>query len=258
MAAALMAEWTKLRSVRATRWSLIAIVGFTILMTAFFSAVGHTDADRPGEGDDDVVVNSLLGVYLGQVPVVAFAVLAITSEYATGMIRSTFAALPDRRVAIAAKTLVVASAVLAAGLVAAAGSFVLAQPLLRGNGFTEPAYPHVSIADGPVLRAVVGSAIFLAALAVIGVSIGVIVRSTAVAISVLLGLVLVPLIVAPTLPAAVGDWVTRLTPTAGLAIQQTRPDRDVAIGHWPGLAVTCAWAALTLALAIWLVRRRDT
>src|SRR4029450_13222763 len=92
----LRAEWTKLRSVPSTTWTAIAVVGVTVGVTAFLAAVGHTDANTDANkfgapGDDDVVVNALRGAWLGQAAMVVLGALAMTSEFASGTIRATFA-----------------------------------------------------------------------------------------------------------------------------------------------------------------------
>src|SRR5262245_20770524 len=95
---ALQAQPTKLRTLPSSTAATLGIVGLTVGLSAFMAAVGHTDATRLGQGDDDVVVNSLRGVHLGQVAVIAFAVATVTAEHATGLARATFTALPRRRV----------------------------------------------------------------------------------------------------------------------------------------------------------------
>lgn len=157
---ALHAEWTKLRSLRCSGWLMVSIVGATVLLTIFLSAVGHTDATRPGQGDDDVVVNSLRGVYLGQLIVVVFAVTAITAEHDTGMIRTTFTSVPRRPVVLAAKAAVLSAVVLVTGIAASVISFVAAQPLLHDGGFVPPAYPTVTLVEwrSSVPSSVLGSA----------------------------------------------------------------------------------------------------
>jgi hypothetical protein len=251
----LRAEWTKFRTVRSSTWTLVIAVGVTVLLTLLVVAGQSTDA-RQG-GDDDVVKFSLTGVYIGQLVLVTFGVLLMTSEYATGLIRSTFAAVPRRPVVLVAKAAVVAATGLVAGVVATVVSFLVAQPILRNNGYEGPAYPALSLTDGLVLRAVLGSAAFLALLALFGLGTGAIVRRTAGAVSAAIGLVLLPAILAGAVPEAIGDWMIRLTPSAGLAVMQTRPDPDIPIGPWAGLGVVAAYAVVSIGVGVWLVSRRD-
>ncbi|MGH2636814.1 MAG: ABC transporter permease, partial [Actinomycetota bacterium] len=174
MERAVRAEWTKLRSVPSTPWLLLAAVGSTIAFGLLVcSAVDTSGAPpgcvpgRPGCGDEDVVLNSLGGAYLGQIAFVALGVLVATSEYAKGMIRTTFAAMPWRSAVVLAKAAVLVGSVAVAGLIASAGSFLLGQPILHGNGFV-PAqgYPMVSIADAAAVRAILGTATYLGLVAV--------------------------------------------------------------------------------------------
>jgi ABC-2 family transporter protein len=254
----LRAEWTKLWTVRSTVWSLTAIVGLTIALTAFLCSLAQTDASGVGEGDDDIVANSLFGVHLGLIAVVAFAALAVASEYRTGTIRATFAAMPARGSVLGAKALLVAVVVFASGLVASAASFLLGQPLLHSGGFVPPAYPYVSLLDPPVVRAVVGSALFLVAVALLALGVATIVRRSAAAIAIVLGLLLVPVVATDALPERARELVRELTPIAGIAIQTTRERVDnLPIGPWGGLAVAAAWSAGAMLVAAWTLRVRD-
>jgi hypothetical protein len=255
----LQAEWTKLRSVRSATWSLVALVALTVLFSALVGAGSDTTGCDPGRDDcNDVVADSLGGVYVGQFAVVALAVLAISSEYATGMIRTTFAAVPQRRRVLAAKALTVAGTVLILGLVTAVASYVVTRSLLAGNGFVaENGYPDAALAD--LARPVFGTALYLTALALLAFGLAVVLRHTAAAISTVLALLWVPILVPALLPEDIADHVLRLAPmTAGLAVQRTVERFDsVPIEPWAGLGVIWLYAALALAAAFWLIARRD-
>jgi ABC-type transport system involved in multi-copper enzyme maturation permease subunit len=264
---AVRAEWTKLRSIPSTTWSAAAIVGLTVLLSAFVCASVDTRGGTPeNPGDEDVVMLSLSGVYLGQIAVVALAVTAVTSEYATGMIRTTFLANPRRRTVLAAKAAVVGATVLGVGLVASLASFFAGQSILPGNGFTTAnGYPPASLGDGPTLRAVVGSALYLALLALLSLGVGAVLRHTAGAVSTLLGLLFVPLIALTFLPDNLWKPVQRFAPmTAGLAVQSTVGSLELIAGRagepispWAGLGILCAYAAVALLAAFGLINRRD-
>jgi ABC-2 type transport system permease protein len=129
----LLAEWTKLRTVRSTTWALLAVAVLTVGLSAFVCSALDTDAGA--RSDDDSVAPSVAGVYVSQIAVAAMAVLAITGEYATAMIRTSFTAVPRRRTVLAAKAVVVAAVTLAVGLGASVASFLVGQPILAGNGF---------------------------------------------------------------------------------------------------------------------------
>ncbi|MDT3438144.1 MULTISPECIES: ABC transporter permease subunit [unclassified Pseudofrankia] len=206
-------------------------------------------------GDDDVVSNALVGAQIGLIAVVALGVLAATAEYRTGTLHTTFLVSPRRGRVLAAKAVVVGGLVLAVGLVASVGAFLLAQPIQHARGFGPPSYPDRSLADGPVARAVVGTALFLAVLAVFSVAVGVLLRRAAGAITLVIALVTVPQLVTSALSVDATRWVQRVTPIAGLAIQQTRHRFDTAIAPWAGFGVLCGYAALALGLALWALRR---
>jgi ABC-2 type transport system permease protein len=254
----LRAEWTKLRTLRSTTWSLLLLIGLTVgLGSAFAAGSESTGAATGVRGDNDIVRDSLVGVYLGQFAVVAFAALAITSEYATRTILTTFSAIPRRGRVLVAKGILVGVTVLVAGLVASTTAFVLGQRLLRDSGYAPPGYPHWDLGDGPARRAVLGTALFLAALALLSLGIGAILRSSAATISIVLALLFVPLIVASALPDQLRD-IQKTTPGAGLAVQQTvARDDAIPIDPWTGLGVTFAWAAGALVVALVVIRRRD-
>jgi hypothetical protein len=249
------AEWTKLRTVRSQRWTLLAILGLTVGLSLFFAAGSES---MGGGGDNDLVRDSLVGVYLAQFAVVAFGVLAITSEYATGLIHATFTAMPRRGRVLLTKAVLVGGAVLAAGLASSLTAFLAGQRLLRDNGYGPPGYPEWTLQNAPAQRAVFGSALLLAAIALLSLGVGAILRHSAAAISALLALLFVPLIFAPTLPEHTRELVQRATPGAGFAVQQTMARGDaLPIAPWTGLGVTFAWAAGALLLALVLIRRRD-
>jgi ABC-2 type transport system permease protein len=132
MSRTLHAEWTKLRTVGGTGWLLLAVV---VLTAAVGPAVaGSATCHVAGGCGQDPAKLSLTGVYLGQAVVAIMAVLAISGEYGTGMIRLTFAAMPRRLSVLAAKAAVVTGLVLAAGTVASAGSVLAGQLILPGHG----------------------------------------------------------------------------------------------------------------------------
>jgi ABC-type transport system involved in multi-copper enzyme maturation permease subunit len=206
----------------------------------------------PYEFGDDSTRTTLNAVLVGLIAIVALAVLFVTAEYKWAAISTTLAATPRRGRVLAAKALVIGAAALAAGAAAGFGAFLLSAPVLRSNGVT-PA----SLADGPVLRAVAGTAAMVAVVAVFSLAVATILRRSAAAVTVVLLLLLLPQILATGLPLSAAKWLERLTPAAGFAIQQTVPRYDTAIGPWAGFGVLCGYAAAALALALWLLRRRD-
>jgi hypothetical protein len=214
--------------------------------------------------DTDVPLLGLTGIMIGQIAVIVIAVLFATSEYQRGMIRTTFAATPARARVLVAKAAVMGATAFVVGVVAAVVSFLVSQPLLRDSGFEPPGFPRASLWDWPVLRALIGAGILMALVSVVSLAVGVILRRSALAVAGLIVLVLAPIFVGGGLPVDVEKWMVWLTPTAGLSLMQTvEPNRAFPLEPWRlatpgiGLAVMCAYAAVGLAAAAWLLRRRD-
>ena len=205
---------------------------------------------------DDLVQLSLEGATVGVLAAAALGALFMTAEFRRGMIRTTFAASPGRGRVLAAKAIVLGGATFGAGLVASVVAFLVSQRSLRSIPRT-PGLPELSLADPTVLRAVVGTAVLLALVAVLSLAVATIVRHTAVAIPLVILPLLVPSIVSTGLPLSVANWLTRLTPAAGFAVQQTIERYDTAIAPLVGLGVLAAYAAGALGVATVLLRRRD-
>jgi ABC-2 type transport system permease protein len=255
---ALHAEWTKLRTVRSSWWALGLAFGLTILMSAFVAATVSTSGKAPGDRGEDVMMLSLSGVLFGHFAIVALAVVAFTSEHATGTIRATFAANPRRHAVLGAKAAIVAATVLAVGVVGSFFAFLVTQPIMHDNGFTAAnGYEALSLADGGTLRAVGGSGLYLALLALLSLGVGAILRHTAAAITTVLALMFVPLLLAGLLGESAQDTLQRISPmTAGICIQAT-PGHGAPLSPGAGIAVLAGWAAAAMLGALWLIGRRD-
>ncbi|GAA4450851.1 ABC transporter permease subunit [Phytohabitans houttuyneae] len=184
--------------------------------------------------------------------------LYVTTEYKTGMIRTTLTASPRRGRVLVAKALVLGAVTFACGLVASVASLLGTRPIQRDSGYVAPYYPDPSFTDGAVLRAVFGTAAFLALMALLGLGLGAIIRRTAGAVIVVLALAVVPGVASLLLPLDGEKWVERITPLAGLAMQHTRDRWDNWVSPWPGFAVACGYVVVALVAGVLLVRRRDT
>ena len=257
MRQALHAEWTKLRTVPGTGWLLLGCIALTVALSVT-AAASVTCASR-GCGLDPAKV-SLTGIDLGQAVVVILAVLAISSEYSSGMIRVTLTAMPRRYTVLTAKAAVITVVVLAAGSVAVLASILVGQALLSGHGFTAAnGFAPLSLEDATVLRAAVGSVLYLALIGLLSLGIATALRDSAVAIGVVLGL----LYLFPVMAQVVSDpdWQQRLQQigpmTAGLAIQATTSLDSLPISPWAGLGVLAAWAAGALTFGGLLLCLRD-
>jgi ABC-2 type transport system permease protein len=208
----------------------------------------------------DPVKLSLTGIQFGQAVAAVLAVLVVSNEYTSGMMRVTLAAMPRREAVLAAKAILLAALVLAAGAVAGAGSVLAGHLILPGHGFTAARGFHpVGLGYGPALRAACGSVLYLGLVALLGLGVAVIVRDPAVSTGVVLAL----LYVFPIILSFVGNaqWQRRLerwTPTvAGLAIQDTTGLRNLAITPWAGLGVLALWSAAALLAGALVFRYRD-
>jgi ABC-2 type transport system permease protein len=253
----LSAEWVKLRTVPGTKWLLAA----AIAATAALSVVADVAARCPAGGcPADPAKISLTGIYLGQAIVVILGATVMSGEYASGLIRVTFTAMPRRAAVLAAKAAVIAGLVLGAGAVAVAGCVLAGRLILPGHGFsTVHGYEALSLSDGPVLRAAAGSVLYLALIALLSLGAAAIVRDTAVAIGTILGLLyVVPIVAAILGNSSLARHLQQIAPmTAGLAIQATVGLRALPIGPWAGLAVLVAWTAGALLAGGVLLRLRD-
>lgn len=227
---------------------------------------GSGDIGRVGMGgiavaDMDRVKASLIGVQIGLIGAIALGVLYMTSEYKTRAIATTFASCPGRGRVLAAKAAVLTGVVFVTGLVVSTAAFFVTRPMQRHNGYGPPVYPEPSISDPEVVRAILGTAAFLALIALFSMAVGAVLRHTAGTVLVLLTL----LVVVPTVAAGVSGgadaWIRRVTPIAGLSIQQTMSfppgSSEVATGVWSGFGVLCGYTTVALAAAFWFVRRRD-
>lgn len=227
-----------------------------------FTVTGSGDVGPSPPSDDPVQVN-LFGVLVGAITFMALGALFVTSEYRRGMIRTTLAASRGRGRTLAAKAIVLGAVTFALGLFSAVVAFLVGQPLSRSRGFGPPAFPVHSLAEPVVWRALVGSALFLAVMAVFGLAVGAAMRRSVAAITTVVVVLVLPIFVSATLPVTPAKWLMYLTPTGGLALQRVLPPTDVLVEPWSairpgaGLAVVCAYAVVALAGAYLLLRRRD-
>jgi ABC-2 type transport system permease protein len=253
---AVRAEWTKLWTVRSTAWLLATAV----VLTVGASTLTVEIVKCPASCGADTTKASLTGVMLGQAIVAVLAVLVMTGEYSTGMIRATIAAMPRRLVMLAAKAITVSVLVLAAGVVSVLGSLLAGWKFLPHNGFTHPAnLVPLSVYYGPTLRAAVGSVLYLVLIGLFSLGVATVVRDSGVAITVVLGLVyVVPIVGGLIFNPHWERRFERYAPTnAGLAIQATRGLARLPIGPWEGLAVLAAWAAAAMVAGGLMLRFRD-
>jgi len=259
------AEWTKLRTEPGQLWSAVA-TGVILVAAAVIWATGAVAQQCPDEAPGcvteivDIVRLSLSGVQFAQFAVIVLAVLVTTDEYATGLIHSTLLATPRRRAVLASKAMVVTAAALSGGAWGVLVSLPVARVVLAGNGFTTAnGYPPISLADGPTMRAAGGSILYLGLIALLSIGVGLAVRHTLAALTVVTCL----LYALPLVGVALGNvhiqrFIAKYAPLpAGLSIQATQRLDQLVIGGWPGLGVVAAWASVALLVGAVMFAVRD-
>ena len=254
---ALHAEWTKARTLPGNGWLHLAAIALTVVVSAAVAAAVRCPS---GHCAEDPAKISLTGIYFGQAVIAIAAVRAVSSEYSTGMIRVTLAAMPRRATMLTAKAAVLTGPVLATGALAVAGSVLAGRLILPGHGIGPAhSYPDLSLASGPVLRAAAGSVLYLTLIALLSLGITAAVRDGAAAIGIVLGLLYLFPILGQV--AGIGTWhrhLEQLAPmTAGLAIQATTGLHSLAISPWAGLGVLAGWTAAALLTGLILLGLRD-
>lgn len=252
--AVVRSEWTKMRSVRSTMWTLLVAVAGAIGFGAIVAASQVNSWDKLSAVERlrfDPTSYSLSGLFLAQMAVGVLGVLLITSEYATGQIRATLGATPQRLTVLATKAVTFAAVVLSVGLVISFSAFTIGQAIFSAKGI------GASLAGSGVLRAVIGGSLYLAGVGVLGLGLGTIIRRTAGAIAALVGVLLVVPLVGTFLPAAWNQSVTKYFPAqAGTAVFRVVPDAS-SLSPWVGFAVLVGYAAVALAVGALLLARRD-
>jgi hypothetical protein len=246
-------EWTKLRTQPGALWSLLSAA---TLIVAFGILYSLLRAARPPHGaavsSFDPVSVSLAGVQLAQIAAGVLGILLITSEYASGLIRTTLAAVPRRLPTLWGKAAVLAAVVVTASVPTALAAFLAGQSILGRQHLS------VSLGDPGVIRAVIGSALYLAVAGLLGLALGTLLRSTAGGISALFGLLFAIPIVVGFLPGGLADEIGKYLPgAAGLAVVTVRPDPATSLAPWTGFGVFCAYAVMLLGFAAVRMRRGD-
>ena len=251
-AGALRSEFTKIRSVRSTYWTLLA----TFAVVVGFGALASAGAAHGPHGPYfDPTRQSLAGLYIGQLIIGVLGVLVISSEYSTGMIRTTLTTNPHRGVMIAAKGVVFTVVALITSLVTSFAAFFVGQALMSSD--------HISTTIGSpnVLRAVIGGALFLTACGVLAFGLGLLIRHSAGGIGATVGLLFVVTILVNFLPQSWQNHVDKWVPAlAGgqlwMTVPQPRGNAQM-FGPWASFAVLCGYAAIAVAAAVIVFRRRD-
>ncbi len=246
-------EWLKLRSVRSTAWVLVVfaagMIGLAILVMVHQHWATMSAADRAAF---DPTNNSFAGLTIGQLAFGVLGALVITTEFSSGTIRATLAAVPRRPLLLAAKAAVVGAVTLVAGEILAFIAFAVGEAVLRS-----PA-PHATLGQPAVLRAVLMGGAYPALIALLALGLGAVIRHTAGAISAVVGILFVlPLILLPlgySIQNSVGQFMPMLI--AENSLTAVKP-MSHALSPGLGFGVLCLYAVAALAAGGWALARRD-
>ncbi|HSK93718.1 MAG TPA: ABC transporter permease subunit [Candidatus Angelobacter sp.] len=254
--ATLASEWTKLWSVRSTWVSVGLALVLPVALAALLGVSIGATADDPQMQIDafDPILFSLPGSIFILILLSVLGVMFVSSEYSSGMIRLTLTVTPQRGRILAAKALIIGLVALVAGTVATVAMFLVSQAIFGSYDL-----PTVSLEDPDAVRAVAGVSLTAPVFPLIAVALGFLLRSTAGAITAVLGIVFLPDVLAPLLPAWWQENVLVYLPSAA--------SDAVSIGHLeqvpfaldqaPAIAVTVGWVAAFLVLAYVALGRRD-
>ena len=251
---ALRSEWTKLRSVRSTFWALTVTVVLGVGLGAAISAAtahGYAKSSASSKLSWDPTAVSLDGIGIATLAIAVLGVLFISSEYSSGMIRTSLIAVPRRGRVLAAKSLVFAVVTFVVGEVTSFTAFFVGQALISGHA------PHAALGDPGVARAVVGAGLALTALAVLSVAAGALLRHPAAGIACMVAVLFVLPGIAQALPDSWRNPVTEYWPTqAGGQIAVVHVAAN-SLQPWTGFGVMCLFVAVVYAIAWALLDRRD-
>jgi ABC-type transport system involved in multi-copper enzyme maturation permease subunit len=256
LAGALRSEFTKIRSVRSTYWTMIVLLVITIgigALVSWLTGSHWNQASASQRASFDPTSNSLVGLFFGQFVIVVLGSMTITAEYSTGMIRTSLTSMPRRGVFFLAKAAVFTVIALVIGEIASFVAFFLGQALLG----TAPVHISTSLSAPHVLRAVIGGGLFIAVCGLFAYGIGTLVRHTAAAISIAIGVLFVVPIIVNFLPSSWNNDILRFLPSeGGQAIWRTTQ----AAHEWPAwgeFSVFLAYTAAVLIAGYILFKRRD-
>lgn len=239
---ALHSEWVKARSVRAVHGSLIAVFVVTVAISVLVSAtVGQTEMNHP---DADPVFQAFYALNFAQIAAVAFGATAFSSEFTGGALRVSLTAVPRRDLFYAAKMVVVGVQALIVGEAAGFAGFLLGQ-LFMGQFAIGLGHPGA-------LRAVLGSGVYLALMALFAAGLTALLRSGVAVMSILVPFILIVSFVVGDVASGAADF---LPDRAGQLILRENPAGS--LGPWSGMAVTAAWTATALLAGWWAIRTRD-
>ena len=246
-------EWTKIRSVASTMWTLSLAVVVTIALGMLISALSNNEFDNMSERDRlsfDPTFISFAGMSLGQLALIVFGVLVVSNEYSTGMIRTSLAAVPRRGTFLASKIAVATGLALVVGLATSFVTFFLGQAMLGEH--------RAEIGDPGVLRAVIGGGLYMALIAMFSMGVAAMLRSPMLSLGILMPFFFLVSNILGNVSATekIGQY---LPDQAGSRIMQvvTPIDDDKPYGPWGGLGIMVLWVIAALAGGYITLKKRD-
>jgi ABC-2 type transport system permease protein len=251
----ILSEWTKFRSLRSTRWSLLVTVVLAIGIPLIAATI--TDARWSHMSVQEQLARqpldiALVGVRIAQLAIGVLGVLVISSEYSTGMIRASLGAVPKRLPVLWAKIVVLATVSFVLAVPAVLAAFFGTQKILEQHRILK-----VSFSDPGVARTVIGGALYLTVIGVFALGLGAITRNTAGGISFYVGVIFVIPPLMFVLPLSWNEAISKYLPSNAGADIFTLNHGPHDLAPWTGFGLLCAYAAVTIAVAAALLARRD-
>jgi len=247
----LRSEWSKFWSLRSSWITLAASAVVLVALGVIAAAVYHPGTAHPTGSSTDPVSLALTGAPIAGLVVGVLGALASAGEYGTGMVRSTYVAVPRRWPVLASKSAVIGGLVLVLTTIGALIAFGVGAASLHGDSIALP------LGHSGVLRSLVGAGVYLALFAVFGVALGSLIRSTSGSIAALVGILLLLPGLAAVLPGSLQDSLKPYIPgNAGSAIYSLH-QASGSLSPGAGLAVFAGWVALALAAAAIRLKRTD-
>ncbi|MBA0051615.1 ABC transporter permease [Streptomyces sp. AJS327] len=248
----LTSEWTKIRSVRSTVWTLAAAVVVTTGLSALICGLVSAEFDTMPRDERitfDPTFMSFAGTGLGQLAMIAFGVLVVSAEYSTGMIRSSLAAVPQRGTFMACKVVVAGLVVLVVGMATSFLTFFVGQALLGDHG--------TSLSEPGVPRAVFGGGLYMALIALFSVGVTFVLRSPLLAFGILMPFFFLISNILQSV-SSTEKFANYLPDQAGTTVMSVVPETlDRPYGPWQGLLIMVGWVAAALCAGYVVLRRRD-
>ncbi|MFI7409319.1 ABC transporter permease [Streptomyces sp. NPDC049627] len=246
-------EWTKIRSVASTVWTLSLAVVVTIALGMLIAGLSANEFDDMSERDRlsfDPTFISFAGMSLGQLAMIEFGVLVVSNEYSTGMIRSSLAAVPQRGTFLFSKIAVATGLALVVGLATSFVAFFLGQAMLGEH--------KAEIGDPGVLRAVIGGGLYMTLIAMFSMGVAAMLRSPMLSLGILMPFFFLVSNILGNVSAT--EKIGRYLPDqAGSKIMQvvTPVDDDTPYGPWGGLGIMALWVLVAIAGGYATLRKRD-